>query len=293
MTVAKDELEMDVNSYLRALGRYWWLLLALAAVGAIAAGGITFLQERTYNSQSSVYLGQPTDANGNAIAGVNSNPKAAQQIVTSEATLKQAARLVGDGETVRNLRDNLVVTTPSLAVKGTTSPVNFVAITVTDTKGSRAAKAANVLAGILVDRISGFATDKLALLEEQIKRDDAELAALDARSAAAQKALAAIAAGPGTDAQKALASTPYVAIAQAAASQRQPLLSDKRLNELMVQTVKGVEKPGILTPAVTPSQAQEPPLKLSAAAGLLVGLVVGIVVAALLHHRRRRAADIA
>jgi capsular polysaccharide biosynthesis protein len=293
VTVAKDELEMDVNSYLRALGRYWWLLLALAAVGAIAAGGITFLQERTYNSQSSVYLGQPTDANGNAIAGVNSNPKAAQQIVTSEATLKQAARLVGDGETVRNLRDNLVVTTPSLTVKGTTSPVNFVAITVTDTKGSRAAKAANVLAGILVDRISGFATDKLALLEEQIKRDDAELAALDARSAAAQKALAAIAAGPGTDAQKALASTPYVAIAQAAASQRQPLLSDKRLNELMVQTVKGVEKPGILTPAVTPSQAQEPPLKLSAAAGLLVGLVVGIVVAALLHHRRRRAADIA
>jgi uncharacterized protein involved in exopolysaccharide biosynthesis len=290
--VAKDELEIDVGSYLRALGRYWWLLIALAAVGAIAAGGITFLQEKTYASQSSVYLGQPTDANGNAIAGLNSNPKAAQQIVTSEATLKQAARRVGDGETVRNLRDGLVVTTPSLTVKGTTSPVNFIAITVTDTKGSRAARAANVLAGILIERISGFAKDKLALLQEQIKRDDAQLATLDARSAAAQKALAAIAGGPGTDAQKALAATPYVAIAQAAASERQPLLSDKRMNELMVQTVKGVEQPKLLTPAVTPSQAQKPPLKLSAAAGLLVGLAVGVVVAALLHHRRRRAADV-
>jgi capsular polysaccharide biosynthesis protein len=293
VTVAKDELEMDVGSYLRALGRYWWLLLALAAVGAIAAGGITFLQEKTYNSQSSVYLGQPTDANGNAIAGVNSNPKAAQQIVTSEATLKQAARLVGDGETVRNLRDSLLVTTPSLTVKGTTSPVNFVAITVTDTKGARAAKAANVLAGMLITRLSGYAKDKLTLLQDQIAQDDAQLAALETRSAAAQKALAAIARGPGTDAQKALASTPYVAIAQAAASERQPLLSDKRMNELMVQTVKGIEQPKLLTPAVTPSQAQKPPLKLSAATGLLVGLVVGIVVAFLLEHRRRRAAAIA
>ncbi len=290
--MAKDELEVDVESYLRTLARYWWLLIACAAVGAIAAGGITFLQEKTYSAQSSVYLGQPTDANGNAIAGVNSNPKAAQQIVTSEATLKQAARLVGDGETVRNLRDGLVVNTPSLTVKGTTSPVNFITITVTDAKGARAAKAANVLGGILIERISGFAKDKLALLQEQIKRDDAELATLDARSAAAQRALAAIARGPGTDAQKSLASTPYVAIAQAAATQRQPLLSDKRLNELMVQTVKGVEQPKLLTPAVQPSQAQEPPLKLSAAAGLLVGLVVGMVVAFVLDHRRRRAQDI-
>lgn len=288
--MAKDELEVDVESYLRTLARYWWLLIACAAVGAIAAGGITFLQEKTYSAQSSVYLGQPTDANGNAIAGVNSNPKAAQQIVTAEATLKPVARALG--ETVGHLRNNLVVTTPSLTVKGTTSPVNFITITVTDTVGARAAKAANVLAGMLVGRISGFAKDKLALLQEQIASEDTELAALDTRSAAAQKALAAIARGPGTDAQKALASTPYVAIAQAAASERQPLLSDKRLNELMVQTVKGVEKPAVLTPAVTPSQAQKPPLKLSAAAGLLVGLVVGIVVAFVLDHRRRRAADI-
>lgn len=291
--VAKDELEMDVESYLRALARYWWLLLALAAVGAIAAGSITFLQEKTYAAQSSVYLGQPTDANGNAIAGVNSNPKAAQQIVTSEATLKQAARLVGDGETVRHLRNNLVVITPSLSVKGTTSPVNFIAITVTDTKAARAAKAANVLAGILIERISGFAKDKLALLDEQIKQDDAQLAALDVRSAAAQKALATIARGPGTDAQKALASTPYIGIAQAAASQRQPLLSDKRTNKLMAQTVKGIEQPKLLTPAVPPSQARKPNLRLSATAGFLVGLVVGIVIAFALDGRRRRAAAIA
>jgi hypothetical protein len=37
-------------------------------VGAIAAGG-NLPAEKTYSGQSSVYLGQPTDANGNAIAG--------------------------------------------------------------------------------------------------------------------------------------------------------------------------------------------------------------------------------
>jgi capsular polysaccharide biosynthesis protein len=291
VTVAKDELDMDLESYLRALARYWWLLLALGAVGAIAAGGITFLQEKTYNAQSSVYLGQPTDANGNPIAGVNSNPKAAQQIVTSEATLKPIATALG--EKVGHLRKSVTVITPSLTVKGATSPVNFIAITVNDTNPTRAADAANMVAKALVGRISGFAEDKLALLNEQIRQDDAELTALDARMASAQKALDAIARGGGSDAQKAVDSTPYLGIVQAAASERQPLLSDKRTNELMVQTVKGIERPRILTAAVRPSQAQKPPLKLNAAAGFLVGLVVGVVIAFLLEGRRRRAAAVA
>ncbi|HJW75067.1 MAG TPA: Wzz/FepE/Etk N-terminal domain-containing protein [Thermoleophilia bacterium] len=291
--MAKDELEVDVGSYLRTLARYWWLLLALVAVGAIAGGSITFLQEKTYKAESSVYLGQPTDANGNAIAGPNSNPKAAVQIVAAESTLKQAAKIVGDGETVANLRSNVVVLTPTLTTKGTSSPVNFVAIAVRDTDAKRAAKAANALAAILAQRMSGYAKDKLAYLREQIEQNDLQLAALQRRSDSAQKALDAIAGGPGSDAQKALASTPYLAIAQAAASERQALLAVKRTNEMMVQTVEGIEQPKVLTLAATPGQAQEPNLKLSAAAGLLVGLVVGMIIALLLEHRRRRAADVA
>jgi capsular polysaccharide biosynthesis protein len=292
VTVAKDELEIDVGSYLRTLARYWWLLIALAAVGAIAGGGITYLQEKTYHAQSAVYLGQPTDANGNPVAGPNSNPKAAVQIVTSESSLRQAARVVGDGETAGNLRGNVVVISPTLSSKGTTAPINFVTITVRDTDAKRPVGAANALADILVRRTSGYAKDKLAYLEEQIRQNDADLAALRRRSDSAQKALDAIAAGGGSDAQKAIASTPYITVAQAAASEMQALESVKRTNEMMAQTVEAIEQPKVLTLAAV-AQVEQANLKLSAAVGLLVGLVAGMVIALLLDHRRRRAADMA
>lgn len=281
-----------MRSFLRTLARYWWLLLALAAVGAIAGGGITFLQEETYEAESSVYLGQPTDANGNAIVGPNSNPEVAAQIVTAESTLRQAARAVG-GETAANLRGNVVVLTPGPSTGGTASSVGFVTITVRDTDAERAAEAANELAGILVQRISGHTRDKLAYLRKQIGQDDLQLAALQRRADSAQKALDAIAGGPGSDAQKAVGSAPYLAIVQAAATESQAVLAAKRDNEMMIQTVKGIEQPRVLTPAAVPTQAEEPDLEVSAAVGLLVGLAVGVVVALLLDRRRRRAADMA
>jgi succinoglycan biosynthesis transport protein ExoP len=288
---ARDDFDIDLGSYLRVLVRYWWLILAFAAVGAIAAAGLTFTQSKTYQAQSSVYLGQPTDANGNAIAGLQSNPKAAAQILTSETTLRQAANAM-TGETVRRLRRGLTVETPTQMVKGTAAPINFVTISVADSKPARAAGAANALASILVERISGYARRKILFLQDQIRQDDEQLAGLQARVTGAQNALDAIARGAGSASAKALASTPYTAILQSAATQRQPLLDDKRLNALMLQTAKGVEQPRILTGAATPSQATGPTLNLNAAAGLLVGLVVGVVVAFALDRRRRHAADI-
>ena len=283
---AQNEFDIDLASFLRVLARVWWIIVVLAAVGAIAAAGSTFVQHKTYSAQSSVYLGQPTDANGNAIAGITSNPKAATQIVTSEATLRQVADRVGQGETVGKLRRGLSVQTPTQTVKGISSPINFITITVTDTKPKRAAAAANELADVLISRISAFTQQKIKLLQDQITQDTQQLAATQARSEAAQVALQAIAQSSASKMDKALAAAPYIGIAQSAASQIQPLQDDKRLNSLMLIVAKGVEMPKLLNAAVPPSASSGPSLYLNAAIGLLAGLVVGIVVALIIARRR-------
>lgn len=285
-----DELNIDLGAYLGALARSWWIVLIIALVGMGAALAYTLLQPKSYEAVSAVYLGQPTDANGAAITGLQSNAKTAAQIVTSEATLRSVAETVGNGETVRRLRQAVDVEAPTQGVKGVASPANFVTITVTDTDPERAAAAANALAAALIAKTATFADARIALLEEQLAQDKRQLVAVRARMKTSQAALEAIGASGGSAAEKAAAAAPYVGIAQAAASELQALLSDMRTTGLMLQVAENVEKPWLLTEAVPPSSPSGPSLALSAAAGLLVGLVVGIVVALVLAARRRPAA---
>ena len=63
------------------------------------------------------------------------------------------------------LRRETTVETPTSTVKTSTSVVNIVVITVTDTNKLRATAAANALAQVLVERISPGVTEKIALLE--------------------------------------------------------------------------------------------------------------------------------
>lgn len=285
-----DQLDIDLGAYLGTLARSWWIVLLIALLGMGAAVLFTLVQPKTYEAVSAVYLGQPTDANGAAIAGLQSNAKTATQIVTSEAMLRATAASVGQGETVRRLRQGVAVDAPTQGVKGVASPANFVTITVTDTKPARAAAAANALAAALIAKTAPFADQKIALLTDQLAQDERQLVAVRARAAAAQAALKTIGASGASGAEKATAAAPYVGISQAAASELQALLSDKRVTGLMLQVAQNVEKPWLLSEAVPPTSASGPSLALNAAAGLLVGLVAGIVVALVIAGRRRPAA---
>ncbi len=120
--------------------------------------------------------------------------------------------------------------------------------------------------------------------------DDKRLAQLRARSDAAQQALDAIAAGGGPASTKAMASAPYLGILQAASSEMQTLLDDKRTAAVQLLVARGVEAPAVLARAAPPSSPQATSLKVNTAVGLLVGLVVGLVVAAVLEWRRREGA---
>ena len=185
------------------------------------------------------------------------------------------------------LRRETTVETPSSTVKTTTSVVNIVVISVTDTNKVRAAAAANALAEVLLERIGGGVDEKIALLEAAARDGQEGAGRIRRAQHAAQAGLAAIARGGGSAAEKAAASAPYVAIVQAAATEQEALVSANQKTELMLLTAKQVEQPRILHEAAVPDSPSGPSLTLNVAAGALAGLVIGIVVAFV----RRRLAE--
>jgi uncharacterized protein involved in exopolysaccharide biosynthesis len=274
-----DDTTIDVAAWFRTLARSWWIILALVVLGAVVGGVVTRLTPKEYSATSSVYIGQTTDALGQAMAGLNSNPKAAVQLLASQGLLSEAAQATGMGMKSSVLRRETTVETPSQSIKTTISAVNIVVITVTDTKKVRAAAAANALAAALLKRLSPSVDAKIALLEQQLATGQKAEAAATARSATAQKALAAIAQGSGSASQKAVAAAPYVAVSQAAASELATLQVANQATALRLEVAKTVEQPQLLHAAKVPDSPSGPKSTVNVAAGALAGLVIGVIVA--------------
>jgi capsular polysaccharide biosynthesis protein len=276
---ANDSTANDIGSWMTVLARNWWVIAGLIVLGAVVGALLTLTSPKEYTATSSVYIGQTTDANGNPMAGLNSNVKASTQLISSQAVLGEAAKRAGMGITAALLRREVTVETPSQTIKTTTSAVNIVVINVTDTKKARATTAANALAEVLLERIGGGVDEKITLLEAQLAENRKALASSVARSHAAQGGLAAIARGGGAAGEKAAASASYVAIVQAAASEQEAIESSIQRTELILLTAKQVERPRLLHEAALPDSPSGPDMKLNVAAGALAGLVVGFLVA--------------
>jgi capsular polysaccharide biosynthesis protein len=282
-----DATTIDVGSWFATLLRNWWVILGLVVLGALVGGLITLAAPKEYSATSSVYIGQTTDANGNAMAGLNSNSKAATQLLASQVVLNEAAKRTGMKVSASRLRKETTVVTPSSTVKTSTSVVNIVVITVTDTNKLRATAAANALAEVLVERISPGVDGKIVLLQAQLVAGQKALSAATERAATAQAALMAIAKGGGSAAEKAAASAPYMAIVQAAATEQEAFVTANRETERILFVAKQVEQPRVLHEAAVPDSPSGPSLTLNVAAGALAGFVIGIVVAFV----RRRVAE--
>ncbi len=271
-----EDATLDVGSWFATLARNWWVILGLTVLGAAVGAVVTYVSADEYTATSAVYIGQTTDANGNPMPGLNSNARAATELLASNTALAEAAELTGMGMTAGYLGEATLVETPS----GQTSSaaVNIVVMSVTDESGRRAAAAANALADVLVSNISQGVEDKVVVLKRQLADGETALAASVQRSTAAQKALRDLARESGGRADPS-AAAPYVAVAQAAASEQQALQAANQKTELLLLTATDVERPRILYKAGVPDEPSGPSLALNAAAGALAGFVVGVLVA--------------
>ena len=282
-----DTYDIDLGEFLRGLARWWWVIVALAVLGAVLGAGLTVAQKTTYTATASVYLGQPTDASGTQISALNTDPRAAASIGVSDSTIRTVVSQIGMGETAAKLKTGLHVAVP-VATKNATGPINLIDVGVTDTRPARAAAAANAIAGVVVARLSVYVQAKITILTQEVSSDTRRMAQLQASNDAAESALKAIAASGGAAADRAMASAPYLGIAQSTSSEIQSLLDDKRTAALELLVARNVETPAIVAPAAAPSAAQPKALHLHAAVGFVVGVVVGLLAAAVLEWRRRQ-----
>jgi uncharacterized protein involved in exopolysaccharide biosynthesis len=274
-----DTTAIDVGSWFSTLARNWWVIVGLIAIGIVVGAVVTLAQPKEYTATSSVYIGQTTDANGNPMAGLNSNAKAAVQLLASQVVLEEAAERTGMDISADTLRKETTIETPSSTVKTTTSVVNIVVISVTDTDPERAAAAANALAEVLLERLESGVDEKIAVLETQLAESQEAYAASLARSVAAEEALADIAKGSGSAADKAAASSTWVALAQAAATQQESLSRSIQQTQLLLLSAQQNEQPRVLHEAAVPDSPSGPTMTISVAVGALAGLVIGVIVA--------------
>jgi uncharacterized protein involved in exopolysaccharide biosynthesis len=273
-----DSTSIDVGSWFATLARDWWVVVGLIVLGIVVGAVVTLAQPEEYTATASVYIGQTTDANGNPMAGLNSNAKAAVQLLASQVVLGEAAERAGMDLSASRLRKQTTVETPSSTVKTTTSVVNIIVISVTDTDAERAAAAANALSEVLLERLESGVDEKIAVLEKQLADNQKAYAASLARSVAAQKALADIAEGGGSAADKAAAGSTWVALTQAAATEQESLAKTIQQTELLLLSAQQNEQPRMLHEAAVPDTPSGPSMTMNVAVGALAGLVIGVIV---------------
>lgn len=174
------EKEVDLRSAWARITAHWWLpvagLVAGAALGVIASvGGGDVHEARTL-----LYVGQPFAPNGGGqIQSLATNPKTVSEIIRSESAIKRAAAAAG----LRpgRLRGN--ITSRAITSPGSTSRnlSPLIEISVKASSAPKAERAAASLADSVIVPVSEYVDRKIALLNEQIKTDDAGLAAANSR----------------------------------------------------------------------------------------------------------------
>jgi uncharacterized protein involved in exopolysaccharide biosynthesis len=172
-----SEPEIDLRRYWSAVAARWWLpvlgLLAGAAIGyVLSLGG-----HDVWRAQALVYLGQPVTPSGAQVQSLATNPAVVGEIAGSAAVQRRVAAQVGME------RRELASGTSVAAVKGNVSRLGqnpLVRITVKGNSRFKTAAAANALSRIAVDRVSGYANKKIAVLKQAIADEERELEQLDA-----------------------------------------------------------------------------------------------------------------
>ncbi len=174
------EREVDLRSAWTRITARWWLPVAGLIIGAILGVIISVGGGTVYEATTLLYVGQPFAPNGGGqIQSLATNPKTVSQIIRSESAVKRAAAAAGlrPGQ----LRGN--ITSQAIASPGSTarnlSPL--IEITVQAAAAAKAERAAASLAKSVVAPVSAYVDRKIALLNEQVKADEAGLAAANLR----------------------------------------------------------------------------------------------------------------
>jgi uncharacterized protein involved in exopolysaccharide biosynthesis len=145
------EREVDLARWRRAVVALWWLPVAGLAAGAIVGVLYSFRGGNTYKASALISLGQPTSPGGVLVNGFGTNPRAISLIVSSADAQAQAAARADMRPAA--LRGHVsVAQVGAVTGAGAARSTPLISLTVTGTRPSTTAAAANALASIVVGR---------------------------------------------------------------------------------------------------------------------------------------------
>jgi len=188
------EQEVDLGRYARAVLVRWWLPVAGLVAGAIIGYLISLGGSQVWKASATVYLGTPYSYPGNTpLQSQQTNPTSVGTIAKSEEAIDVAAARAGlKPAQLRGKVSTKTVAGSAGTVGGTRVQQNpLVRITVQGPTPRKARIAVNSLARQVVDRLSGYASQKIKLLEQRIASDKQQADAIR-RGAASNPALAVL-----------------------------------------------------------------------------------------------------
>ena len=164
------EPEIDLRRYWSAVAARWWLpvvglLAGLALAYALSLGGAD-----VWRGQALVYLGQPVTPSGAQVQSLSTNPATAREVATAARVQRRVEQRAG------MRRGALEGGVAVAAVEGNVSRLGQNPLVRVRVEGDsrRVARAATLLAREVVDKVSGYADAKTAILEagiETLRRD--------------------------------------------------------------------------------------------------------------------------
>jgi hypothetical protein len=283
------EREVDLRSYWNAVLLRWWLpvlglVAGLAAGYALALGG-----GDVWRAEATLYLGQPFSPNGGApVPGLATNPSTVNEIVHNEGVLNRVAER--SGMDLAKLRANVTsrqVSPPAgrRAVVGTTP---LIEIAVTGQNARVTARAANLLAGIVVEDVSPYVDDKIAAIQERIDADERELAESERRLDLAQTELDAVLENRSLNTTDRLVLVTNFNSTIGSLVERRGLVTQDLLEaKQALSLAENVEKPSVVEEAASRKTTARS-VGRSLLVGGLIGLILGVLAAILWEPGQRR-----
>jgi uncharacterized protein involved in exopolysaccharide biosynthesis len=280
VTDAGVEREIDLGRWKQAAVQRWWLVAAGLVVGAVIGALYSLSGGSVWQASALIAPGQPFSPQGSPVLSYTSSPRGIENVVTSEAALKRAAKAAGIG--VGSLRGHVSTQTVSTGASSSTASrgATLIRITVQLHKRKPTEDAANALARIVKEDTSPYVQQSIGAYTEKIQNYESQLKQLQTRI----NVLNAELTKPGLgDIEK------LIVAGQADNAQtRFGTISDNLSLAQQQQTLaKSVELAQIIEPA-SAARTTARSRRNSILVGALIGIIAGAIVAILADIRARR-----
>jgi hypothetical protein len=285
------EQEVDLASVWQRIKARWWLPVVGAVAGAFVGLVLALSGGDVWRAQTIVYLGQPfAPLGGGQIQSLATNPRTVGEIIRSESAIDAASK--ASGIPASQLRSS--ISTKELTAVGQARGINpLMEITVKASGPIKAEKAADVLAGRVVDNVSLYVDQKVELLERQVAVSESQLAAIEERIEVAQEQQDVLISNQGIPLdQRLLLSANLNSVITTADARRTSLQDDLFEANQLLNLAESVESSRVVEPAAaskTTARSSRTSFLVGGLVGLLIGLVAAIAAEPIAARRRRAA----